>query len=235
MDPKNKYTKMQQDQYDNDAIPWTTENRNPVVGMFDEHNSWPDYDTFLFKGTGTQGKIALDFGCGPGRNIVKFANQFSRIDGTDISDLNLINADKWVGKNKIPFASKLYKTNGVDLSLIDSDVYDIVFSTICLQHICVHDIRFSLMKEFFRVLKPGGKLCLQMGYGKGHHPRTVGYYDNFYDAPGTNSFYDTRVDSHSELESDLTKIGFQNFDFDLRPPGPGDSHANWIFFRADKP
>jgi ubiquinone/menaquinone biosynthesis C-methylase UbiE len=234
MDPKNKYTEMQQNQYDNEASQWTVQNRDAVVGSFDQHNNWADYENFLFKGVTTDNKIALDFGCGPGRNIVKFASRFSRIDGADISDLNLQNAKTWCSQNKTPFTPNLYKNNGVDLSDIESSIYDVVFSTICLQHICVYDIRLSLMRDFFRVLKSGGKLCLQMGFGPGH-PRTVGYYDNYYDAKGTNSFYDTRVDNPSELESDLSSIGFQNFNYDLRPTGPGDSHGNWIFFRADKP
>jgi ubiquinone/menaquinone biosynthesis C-methylase UbiE len=127
----------------------------------------------------------------------------------------------------------LFKNNGVDLSNICHELYDIVFSTICLQHICVHEIRFNLMKEFYRVLKPGGSVCLQMGFGPGH-PMTVGYYENYYDAPGTNSACDTRVDSTDELKNDLESIGFHSFNFDLRPTGPGDSHDNWIFFRATK-
>lgn len=127
----------------------------------------------------------------------------------------------------------LYKNNGVDLSFIPDDCYDVVFSTICLQHICVHDIRFSLVKEFFRVLKSGGSFCAQMGFGNAH-PRTVGYFENHYDAKDTNSGCDTRVDSPSELQSDLESIGFKDFTFDLRPVGPGDGHSGWIFFRATK-
>ena len=66
MDPKNKYTVMQNAQYDLDAAEWSSDNRDPVVGSFDKHNNWADYDNFLFKGIDTTQKIALDFGCGPG-------------------------------------------------------------------------------------------------------------------------------------------------------------------------
>lgn len=230
----NKYTKMQQSQYDQDASNWSVDNRDPVVGTFDQHNLWQDYDDFLFKGINTSGKIALDFGCGPGRNIVKFANRFAMIDGVDISQLNLDNALKWFEHNKISITPRLFKNNGIDISVItDNNYYDIVFSTICMQHICVHDIRMSLLKDFYRVLKPGGHICIQMGFGT-NHPRTVGYYDNFYDAPGTNSMMDTRVEDPQHLKSDLESIGFSNFDFDIRPVGPGDGHTNWIFFRAQK-
>lgn len=232
MQPNNKYSQMQQNQYDAEASIWTPENRDPVVGSFDAHNDWADYDVFLFKNIITTDKIALDFGCGPGRNIVKFANRFQRIDGADISDLNLRNASIWCKINNTPVPN-LFKNNGSDLGLVPSDTYDIVFSTICLQHICVHDIRISLMKEFHRVLKPGGSLCLQMGFGN-NHPKTVSYFDNNYDAEFTNSGCDTRIDSPDEPKSDLEKIGFHSFDYDIRPVGPGDHHSNWIFFRAIK-
>jgi len=61
----NKYTVMQQTQYDLEASKWTLDNRDAVVGAFDEHNSWKDYDNYLFKDINTKNKIALDFGCGP--------------------------------------------------------------------------------------------------------------------------------------------------------------------------
>jgi ubiquinone/menaquinone biosynthesis C-methylase UbiE len=232
MDPQNKYTVMQQHQYDDEANAWKLDNKDPVVGSFDQHNSWLDYDTFLFKGIDTSSKVALDFGCGPGRNIVKFANRFYKIDGVDISNKNLENAKLWCEFNHIE-PPNLFKTNGVDLSIISNASYDVIFSTICLQHICVHEIRFHLMKEFHRVLKADGFICLQMGYGYGH-PFCVGYHENHYDANRTNSGFDTRVNSPVELQTDLEKIGFRNFDYDLRPTGPGDSHSAWIFFRAQK-
>jgi ubiquinone/menaquinone biosynthesis C-methylase UbiE len=234
MDPKNKYTVMQQNQYDYEASAWSLTNKDPVVGSFDLHNQWIDYDVYLFKSIDTNGKTALDFGCGPGRNIVKFANRFQTIDGVDISEGNLEKALVWFQENNLATTPKLFKNNGIDLSNIKSESYDVVFSTICLQHICVYDIRYSLLNEFFRVLKPGGHFCAQMGFGP-RHPTSVGYYENFYDAHGTNSACDVRIESVDEIKSDLEKIGFTNFEYDIRPVGPGDHHSEWIFFRARKP
>lgn len=233
MKPDNKYTQMQQEHYDSEASHWALDNRDPVVGSFDKHVAWEDYNNYLFKGIDTNGKTALDFGCGPGRCIVQFANRFKQIDGIDISQINLNNAKLWCEENKLPFMPNLYKANGVDISDIVEKTYDIVYSTICMQHICVRDIRLSLMKEFLRVLKPDGTLCVQMGFGPGH-PRSVDYYDNYYDADETNGGGDVRVEDPAQLSKDLRHIGFTKFDFDIRPVGPGDGHANWIFFRATK-
>lgn len=232
---QSKYTAMQKTQYEAEASIWSPTNRNPVVGVFDKHNKWQDYDDFLFKGIDTTGKIALEFGCGPGRNIVKFNEKFIQIDGVDISSNNLVRAKEWLEVNNINKNINLKVNNGTDISCIETDnYYDIVFSTICLQHICVYDIRFSLLKDFYRVLKYGGKLCVQMGYGLNPEKRTAAYHDNYYDATGTNGAYDVRVESTNQIKEDLEKIGFKNFDYDIRPVGPGDNHPNWIFFRAEK-
>ena len=49
MRTENPYTKMQQDFYDNEAKKWGISNLNPVVGSFKKHNSWKDYEIYLFK------------------------------------------------------------------------------------------------------------------------------------------------------------------------------------------
>ncbi len=206
---------------------WTIEDRGHVVGSFDEHNAWKDYDDFLFKDVETTGKIALDFGCGPGRNIVKFANIFKRIDGADIGAGNLENVKKWTLANNIE-APTLYKINGYELNNVPNDKYDIVFSTIALQHIPVYEVRVSLMTDFYKVLKTGGYFCAQMGFG-GWKYGGAGYYDNHYEGGK-----DTNIDNVEQIKGDLEKIGFKDFNYDIRPVGPGDGHANWIFFRVKK-
>jgi ubiquinone/menaquinone biosynthesis C-methylase UbiE len=224
---------MQKAQYDLEASKWSIDDRGWVVGSFDAHNNWNDYDTFLFKDKITKGKIALDFGCGPGRNIVKFANRFAQIDGVDISQTNLDNANIWCQANNITMVPTLFHNNGQDLSCITTDnYYDFVFSTITLQHICVYNIRFQLFTDFYRLLKSDGSICIQMGFGK--RIGSVDYYDNFYDANGTNGACDTRIENVNQIKNDLYKIGFVDFEFDIRPVGPGDAHESWIFFRCNK-
>lgn len=226
---------MQQSQYDREASGWSLSNRNPVVGSFDSHNAWDDYE-YLFDGLqDLSQQRALDFGCGPGRNLVKFGPRFQQMDGVDISETNLRNARIWLTTNGVdPARSALYLCNGIDISAVPSTTYDVVLSTICFQHICVHEIRYGYLAEFFRVLKPGGTLTMQMGYGS-PSPSTVDYYANHYDAPSTNRGCDTEVKHPSQIEGDLTKLGFVDFSYVLRPTGPGDCHPAWIFFKATKP
>jgi ubiquinone/menaquinone biosynthesis C-methylase UbiE len=233
----NKYSEMQKNYYEVDANSWSLENRDPVVGGFDLHNDWEDYNTYLFKDvTNLKSKIGLDFGCGPGRNLVKYSASFKELHGVDIAQKNLDNAILWLEHNNCDLKRhRLYLCNGSDLGEVPSATYDVVMSTICFQHICVHEVRFGLLKEFYRVLKPGGVLTMQMGFGpEVSIKNSVSYYSNFYDAMGTNGQVDARVESADELKNDLEQVGFDSFNHYITQTGPGDGHPNWIFFNAKK-
>lgn len=234
MDPANSYTQMQKSKYDDDASHWSLSEKDWVIGGYETHNDWPDYK-LLFEGLlDLSSKRVLDFGCGPGRNLVKYAGVFSRIDGVDLSEINLEKARVLIEDSLLDVSKfTLYPCNGVDLANVPSATYDIVMGTIVLQHICVHEIRLNYLKEYFRVLVPGGTLTMQMGFGKSSYG--VDYYANNYAALATNGGCDTRVDSADQLKGDLEAVGFTNFRYSIRPVGPGDSHPNWIFFQADVP
>jgi len=233
----SKFIETQRRQYDMEAGQWSVNNRNPVVGVFDLHNNWQDYIyLFLDNKQDTKNKIMLDFGCGPGRNIVKYNELFYRIDGVDLSLKNLENALLWIKKNNCK-SGNLFLCGGSDIRFISECQYDFVMSTICFQHICVYDIRKSYLREFFRVLKSGGVLTMQMGFGgrPGKERHTAAYKDNVHDASGTNGQFDVSVMNELEVKEDLDEIGFVDFKFHIRPVGPGDCHKNWIFFNAKKP
>jgi ubiquinone/menaquinone biosynthesis C-methylase UbiE len=225
---------MQNNYYDEYASQWSLSFRDPVVGSYDAHNNWPDYDTFLFKDFDTKGLVALEYGCGPGRNLVKFSNRFERIDGVDISDVNIEKAKINLEHNGI-HGSNLYVTSGDNLSMIEDNTYDVVFAVICFQHICSHEIRFSILEDIHRVLKPGGKLCFQMGYGGKEGVPTAGYFDDVFDAASTNGHADVSIANEADIQQDLTeKIGYINYKSDIRETGPGDNHRNWIWVQVEK-
>lgn len=223
---------MQLSAYNHEAGYWSESNPDPVVGSFHAHNQWKDYENLFSHISNANEKIALDFACGPGRNLVKYAPIFKRLDGVDISPVNIEKAKNYTLNNGITNIN-LYTNNGVDLSIIESNTYDVVMSTIALQHICVYEIRKSIFEEIYRILRSDGVFTAQMGFGS-PSPQTVGYYENNYDAQGTNRACDVCIESPDQLEKDLISIGFKEFNYAITPVGPGDLHPNWIFFNARK-
>lgn len=231
---KDDYLAMQHSYYDEYASQWSLSFRDPVVGSYDAHNAWPDYDQYLFKDFDTTNMVALEYGCGPGRNLVKFANRFQRIDGIDISQINLDKAKINLEHNKIAPVN-LFHTTGDNLNAVQDEQYDCVFAVICFQHICSHQIRFSILKDIYRVLKPGGYLCFQMGYGGKEGIPTAEYRDNVFEAISTNGHADVSITDEKDLMDDLcAEIGFQNYRSDIRQTGPGDNHRNWIWVQVQK-
>jgi SAM-dependent methyltransferase len=206
-----------------------------VVGSWAEHDEWADYEDYLMRYVPADASwVALDFGCGPGRNLRRWSSRFRRIDGVDISAKNLENAKTFI-RDKVPPEKQpnLFLTGGQNCGDAPKNTYDFVFSTICLQHICVHSVRYSILRSLFDCLKPGGRLSVQMGYGI-PSPHSRGYYEDFVAAPGTNRDSDVAIASPDEPKGDLEKIGFVNFEHWIRPVGPGDLHPAWIFFTAVK-
>jgi ubiquinone/menaquinone biosynthesis C-methylase UbiE len=230
--PTNKYTQMQKSYYDNEGITGNMNKQNHRG-----HNNNPNYWSILVSDTLNQEfktKIGLDFGCGCGRNVINLVNRMKRMDGVDISPelvkTSIINlANMGFDSSRAQF----YTCNGVSLNIFEDNIYDFIMSTIVLQHICVYEIRYNYLSDFFRILKSGGLLSFQMGFGDGHF-NTKDYYENFYDAESTNSGCDVKVSDPAQIVGDLTKIGFVNITYEITKSFD-DFHESWIFVKAYKP
>lgn len=231
--PDNKYSVMQKKQMNTETEKMSRFNHK-------QHNDNRDYWNILLGDIKNdpgrwKGKKSLDFGCGCGRNLENLLGlaEWETVDGVDISETNVEYCKKYLKDYNDRF--RVFANNGTDLSSLQSGEYDFVMSTIVFQHICVHDVRFSLKSEIYRVLKKGGIFSFQMTYGSSSNPqRSCGYSENYYDAPGTNGYFDTRVDDPNEVIEDLKKIGFRNITHQIRPSFSNTSFKNWIYFRAEK-
>ena len=203
-----------------------------VVGWYALHEAY-DYETALFGGIEiARTATAIEYGCGPGRMIRRLAPMFARVDGADISpDVIDVARQRCAALAPPP---RLFITDGESLPDETAEAYDVAFSVICLQHIPVYSIRRRVLEGLFRALRPGGLLTFQMGYGPGHRAM-IEYFGEFIAAPGTNGSNDVTVLHPSEIAADLEDAGFVSAEYSLRPAGPGDTHAAWIFVRAMKP
>lgn len=244
MNIDNKYTKMQKSFYDSNAKKMASTNHK-------EHNFNPNYWDILL-GDITDDMFednntikALDFGCGTGRNVFNLLKNWNwnRVDGVDISENNIIEAKKKLidggykefnSNTEVNNSFKFYYNNGVDLKDLKSNEYDFIMSTIVFQHISVHEIRYSLLEEIYRVLNNGGLFSFQMGFNANPKYKTVSYYENYYDATGTNSDCNVRVEYENDLKNELTKIGFKNIKIEIKESYSDDVHPQWIYIKGVK-
>lgn len=240
----NKYSKMQKNFYNSNAKKMASTDHK-------EHNSNPNYWDILLSDLSDdmfendKTIKALDFGCGTGRNVFNLLKNWNwnRVDGIDISENNIIEAKKKLenlglkefdGNSDVHNKFKFYFNNGVDLSELKSDEYIFIMSTIVFQHISVHEIRLSLLKEIYRVLEKGGLFSFQMGYNANPKYKTVSFFKNYYDATGTNSDCNVRVDYEENIKNDLEKIGFKNIELVIKDSFSDDVHPKWIYIKAKK-
>ena len=120
-----------------------------------------DYDRLVapvFQSTGflTQGKTAIELGCGAGRMTHVLATHFERVLAFDISEEMLKRA-----KALLPNRTNIswLHSNGENLNDIGNDSADFVFSYLVLQHIPQEELVCAYIREMLRVLRPNG-LCL---------------------------------------------------------------------------
>jgi ubiquinone/menaquinone biosynthesis C-methylase UbiE len=208
------------------------------------HDSNPDYWDVLLKRLKDESNFSpdslmLDFGCGVGRNVTnilsKFPDLFKEVHGIDISENNIKYAiHKLTGEGFTDSVNfRFFVNNGYDLEVLPSDTYSFLMSTITMQHICVYDNRFSLLSEFFRVLKPDGILSFQMGFGNSKLA-TSDYYENSNEVKVSNGYHDVRVTDTNFIKLDLEKIGFKDISFDIRDGYFETGHDSWVYVEARK-
>ena len=105
---------------------------------------------------------ALDFGCGIGRVTRPLANHFGRVTGIDVSPTVIEAARRYASEGNQPSGSYEYAVNlGTKLDDLDDGSFDLVYSSITLQHI-PRAAALSYVGEFIRVLRPGGLAIFQL-------------------------------------------------------------------------
>jgi SAM-dependent methyltransferase len=102
---------------------------------------------------------ALDFGCGAGRLTRALGERFEACVGVDIAEgmvdlARRLNADR----RNLEF---LVNTRS-DLSLLEPAGFDLVYSSLVLQHQPSREVALGYVREFLRVARPGGLVVFQL-------------------------------------------------------------------------
>lgn len=112
---------------------------------------------------------AFDFGCGVGRLTQGLCYHFERVTGVDISNTMIAGANRFNKFDK----NCTYITNvEPHLKCLSSDTFNFVYTNIVLQHMAPR-YQVEYIKEFFRILKPGGIALFQVRTAKGSKPGSL--------------------------------------------------------------
>ena len=103
---------------------------------------------------------ALDFGCGAGRLTIALADRVDTAVGVDISEPMLAKARELDTHGRCTFVHN----DGADLARFSDASFDVVMSSLVLQHL-PQDLARGYLAELVRVLRSGGALVVQLVTG----------------------------------------------------------------------
>lgn len=110
-------------------------------------------------GIGQNRDAALDFGCGVGRLTGGLSRHFASVTGVDVAP-SMVDAARQllVDRPNCEFTVNHFN----DLRFIPDGSFDFVLSLLVLQHLdSTHAVQ-SFLREFVRVLRPGGAIVVQL-------------------------------------------------------------------------
>ena len=118
-------------------------------------------------GVPTAGEVLIELGCGAGRMTHSFARRYKQVVAMDISTEMLQRAREI----DAPQENIMWlRAGGADLSCVAGNSADFLFSYLVLQHLPNEELVFGYVREFMRVLRPGGAFLFQFN---GNHTPTM--------------------------------------------------------------
>jgi ubiquinone/menaquinone biosynthesis C-methylase UbiE len=110
---------------------------------------------------------ALDFGCGLGRLSQALARHFDRVTGVDVSSTMV---EKASALNRVGDRCMYVVNDSDDLTQFPSETFTMIYSRLVLQHIDpAHSQEY--LREFTRVIAPGGTIVFQLPEREPRNPR----------------------------------------------------------------
>lgn len=110
----------------------------------------------LLPTAGHDGEVVLDYGCGPGNDLVGFVEHSrpARVIGMDVSPASLAEATRRLALHPRMAVEIVRIDDGADRIPLDDGIVDYVHSSGVLHHTPNME---TILAEFRRVLKPGGR------------------------------------------------------------------------------
>ena len=117
------------------------------------------WSTAASNGVPTNHRIGLDFGCGVGRLTRPLGEHLDRVVGLDISPTMIELANEYNRRQ----SNLIFQVHQEDtLAAFPDGHFDAVCSLLVLQHLQSHEAIGNYIREFVRVLAPGGLLMMQL-------------------------------------------------------------------------
>jgi SAM-dependent methyltransferase len=155
---------------------------------------------------------AFDFGCGVGRLTQALGDHFARVTGVDISSSMVEEARR---HNRHGDRVR-YQVNDVpDLRAFGDASFDLVYSNITLQHV-PPEPALAYIKEFVRIIRPGGTAIFQVRIGRLVRPGTLAawfyrvkreYWRRFWQRVRGRIPYEMHFVARSQVEQAVAEAG----------------------------
>ena len=196
----DEYAQLQRQYYDSRIA--TEQDAKNLVGCYDEGaKTMPSIAQFILDEyrqrqykKPSQALNLLDFGCGVGRIMEAFKLLgVQHVDGVDISEKMLTFARQTPALKD----SQFFLTSGSDCGAAPRGHYDLVTSLFCLQHICHHDNRMSILRSMRECLSDEGMAAIEMQFfptcSSENIPRNHAAWNENKVSPVTNSEADVWI------------------------------------------
>jgi SAM-dependent methyltransferase len=173
-----------------------------------QHNVEPNYWQYMledvYRTPGKwKGKLALEYGCGAGRNLLNLLilGGFDRVDGIDISKGNAQNAQTFCESKLGPGRTVALEGDGYTCYPFQDKTYSFVMSHQVFIHIPNREIRLSIFQDIYRILVEGGIFICHFKTMQ----NAVDYQENFNKFP-----MNVTLKSGDPVKKDFGEIGFKN-------------------------
>lgn len=182
------------------------------VGTWD-HDVSQNRDALVAAMPRNPGKI-LDFGCGPGRDLVAFSQQGHEVVGLDATPAFVEYAKKISG-------CQVWQQNFLSLDL-PPNTFDGIFANASLIHV-PGDRMVTVLQALYHSLVPGGAIVMSMARGTG---------EGFSSRPTGDRY--VSLWEYETLAPCLLDAGFEILHHYYRPPGLPRSAQSWVVIVARK-